>query len=419
LFGQETLTKTLLQQKPPNIKQGRRDLVLLKRTALAIALILALLVSAIAVVLSTKVATANPFIYLPIIVINSDGSVEPENDFIAKTGNIYTLTANLHNYVVNIQRSNIIFDGAGHIINGTLPSIEHGRWFSDCTGLSLEGVTNVTVRNIEITGFNDFDVVLENSRVCYFFKMKADDGGVLENSSSNLITECNLVALTEAVQPGVYLSSSNSNKFSKNDIEDIFLTNSNDNNFLENNFVIDNFPNVIISGKNVWDNSSVGNYWNDYLTKYPNASEIGNTGVGDTPYVIDAANIDHNPLMAPVDNTVPTIKVLSPASGTYNATSIQLSFTVNEFVSQIAYSLNGKENSTITGNITLTGLANGVHDLTIYAKDKAGNTGASENIHFNVAISEPFPVLPVAVASVATVVVVSVGLLVYFKKRKH
>jgi hypothetical protein len=411
------LTKTLLQRKPANIKQGRRDLVLLKRTALTIALILALLVSAIAVVLSTKVATANPFIYLPIIVINSDGSVEPENDFIAKTGNTYTLTANLsYNYVVNIQRSNIIFDGAGHIINGTLPSIEHGRWFSDGAGLSLEGVTNVTVRNIEITGFNDFDVVLENSRACYFFKMKADDGVVLENSNSNLITECNLAALTEAVQPGIYLSSSNSNKFYRNDIEDILLlTNSNDNNFLENNFVIHAFLGG--GGKNVWDNGSFGNYWNDYLTKYPNASEIGNSGIGDTPYVIDVNNIDHYPLLALVDNTVPAIKVLSPASGTYNATSIQLSFTVNEFVSQIAYSIDGKENITITGNITLTVLVNGVHDLTIYAKDKAGNIGASETIHFNVAISEPFPVLPVAAASVAAAVV-GVGLLVYFRKRK-
>jgi hypothetical protein len=114
---------------------------------------------------------------------------------------------------------------------------------------------------------------------------------------------------------------------------------------------------------------------------------------------------------------VPAIKVLSPASGTYNATSIQLSFTVNEFVSQIAYSIDGKENITITGNITLTVLVNGVHDLTIYAKDKAGNIGASETIHFNVAISEPFPVLPVAAASVAAAVV-GVGLLVYFRKRK-
>jgi hypothetical protein len=395
----------------------QKELNLLKRAPLAFAIIFLLLFLVIAGVLSVKVIKANLILYLPHITIKRDGSVEPETDFIVKTGSTYTLTANLlYNYAVRIQCSNIIFDGAGHTINGTVPSSEHfAGWLSDDNGLHIEGVTNVTVRNIEITGFNDFDVSLTNSTACNFFKMKADDGVTFENSSSNLITECNLDAFTEAVQPGVYLISSNSNKFYKNDIEDISLTNSNDNQFLENNFVIYAF--LRIRGKNVWDNRSVGNYWNDYLTKYPNASEIGNTEIGDTPYVIDADNIDHYPLIAPVDNTAPAIVVLSPAPGTYNASSIQLSFTVDEPASLIAYSLDGKENRTITENITLTGLTNGVHDLTIYAKDKTGNTGASETICFSVDV--PFPTALVATASVASIAVVGVALLLYLRRRSH
>jgi hypothetical protein len=281
-----------------------------KRKVTGASFIMALLLSATGLML-VNLATANPIVYLPTIGIKSDGSVEPETDFIDKTGNTYTLTANLsHNYAVGIQCSNIIFDGAGHIINGTVPSSEHlAGWFSDGNGLRLEGVTNVTVRNIEITGFSDFDVSLKNSHACHFLKMKANDGVALENSSSNLITECNLAAFTEAVQPGVYLSSSNSNKFYRNEIEDILLTNSNDNKFLENNFAIDNF--LVIRGKNVWDNRSVGSYWNDYLTKYPNASEIGNTGIGDTPYVIDTDNVDNFPLMAPFE----VLPALTPSPG--------------------------------------------------------------------------------------------------------
>jgi len=46
-----------------------------------------------------------------------------------------------------------------------------------------------------------------------------------------------------------------------------------------------------------WDNGTVGNYWSDYLTRYPNASEIDSTGIGNTPYVIDKNNIDHYPLL--------------------------------------------------------------------------------------------------------------------------
>jgi hypothetical protein len=50
---------------------------------------------------------------------------------------------------------------------------------------------------------------------------------------------------------------------------------------------------------NVWDDGypSGGNYWSDYQTTYPNASEIDSSGIWNTPYVIDANNTDHYPLM--------------------------------------------------------------------------------------------------------------------------
>jgi len=51
---------------------------------------------------------------------------------------------------------------------------------------------------------------------------------------------------------------------------------------------------------NSWDNGTVGNYWSDYLTKYPNATEIDNSGRGNTQYLIDANNIDNYPLIKPV-----------------------------------------------------------------------------------------------------------------------
>jgi hypothetical protein len=46
-------------------------------------------------------------------------------------------------------------------------------------------------------------------------------------------------------------------------------------------------------------------------------------------------------------------------------------------------------------------------------------TGSSEMIRFAVGASEPFPVVPVAAASGASLAIVGVGLLVYFKKRNH
>jgi hypothetical protein len=48
---------------------------------------------------------------------------------------------------------------------------------------------------------------------------------------------------------------------------------------------------------NVWDKGSSGNYWSDYVTKYPSAVQVDSSGVWNTPYVIDANNTDYYPLM--------------------------------------------------------------------------------------------------------------------------
>jgi len=53
-----------------------------------------------------------------------------------------------------------------------------------------------------------------------------------------------------------------------------------------------------------WDNGSVGNFWDDYQTKYPNATELTDSGVGSTPYLIDENNTDHYPLFAAMINIV-------------------------------------------------------------------------------------------------------------------
>jgi hypothetical protein len=113
----------------------------------------------------------------------------------------------------------------------------------------------------------------------------------------------------------------------------------------------------------------------------------------------------------------PIVDVVLPEKQTYNSTSVPLVFTVNKPVSWIGYSLDGQDNVTVTGNTTLSGISNGLHNVTVYARDELENTGASETISFSV--EAPFPLVPVAAASGASIAVVAVGLLVYFKKRKR
>ncbi|MCW4044036.1 MAG: hypothetical protein NWE94_00790 [Candidatus Bathyarchaeota archaeon] len=113
----------------------------------------------------------------------------------------------------------------------------------------------------------------------------------------------------------------------------------------------------------------------------------------------------------------PSVSVLSPVNETYDVSDVPLNFTVSEPISEVTYSLDRQENVTITGNTTLT-LSNGVHNVTVYVWDVAGNAGASETIHFNVEVPESFSPAPVA-AGVTSVAVVGIGVLIYFKKRKH
>jgi hypothetical protein len=112
--------------------------------------------------------------------------------------------------------------------------------------------------------------------------------------------------------------------------------------------------------------------------------------------------------------------LVSPENQIYNETSVSLIFTVNKPVSWMGYSLDGRDNVTLTGNTTIAGLTSGLHNITVYAKDEFENTGASETIIFTVAEEpEPFPTLLVASASGASIIGVAVCVFYYRKKRNH
>jgi hypothetical protein len=90
-----------------------------------------------------------------------------------------------------------------------------------------------------------------------------------------------------------------------------------------------------------------------------------------------------------VDTTPPTVSVESMENKTYGVADVPLNFTVDEPTSWIGYSLDGQDNVTLTANTTLTGLSEGTHNLTVYARDIAGNTGTSKTLNFTVAFPPP------------------------------
>jgi hypothetical protein len=235
-------------------------------------------------------AVTNAAFLLPAITINSDGSISPQTELISRNGNNYTLTADIQENPIVIKRSDIIFDGTGHTINVTE---------GDNCGLSLKEVNNVIVRNITVYSRHPNTIDLFNSNNCLITRVQA---GIRVIGDFNNITKSTI---------GIIVSTGSNNLVTRNNINDVAVgPECYSNKFFQNNFYLNAYPEFFT--ESIWDNGSVGNYWSNYTMKYPNASEIGNTGIGDTPYVIqrgvfttrdypDVKNVDYYPLMCPYD----------------------------------------------------------------------------------------------------------------------
>jgi hypothetical protein len=277
------------------------------------------------------------------LTIKPDGSIEPDTDFVwlQRNGTTYTFIVDFFG-TITVQRAGITIDGAGH---------------------TLLGNQTVNVRAINLVGhdekFNAYgNVLVKNLRICNFLE-------------------------------GIY-TPSNNNSFIGNRLENTrihILGGSGVGNVVKNNFFINSYVFVdynygghdVIIKNNFFDSGTLvdladapsvdRNYWSNYTTKYPNATEVEGLGIWDTPYVDDrydwatGRSIDYHPLVNPItdfeipDFGIPTMPTLTPYP------------TIN----------NGAEPTK----------------------------------------PELFPTTFIAAIFIATSVVMSLGLFVYFKKRKH
>ena len=104
----------------------------------------------------------------------------------------------------------------------------------------------------------------------------------------------------------------------------------------------------------------------------------------DAPYVYEQLKIWSIP-----ESMSPMITVVSPENKTYSTSNIPLTFTINESVAWIGYSLDNQMNETISGNITLPTLLDGAHHIVVYANDTYGNMGESAIVYFVVDTIKP------------------------------
>jgi N-acetylneuraminic acid mutarotase len=161
-------------------------------------------------------------------------------------------------------------------------------------------------------------------------------------------------------------------------------------------YCLDNHPNVTIEAETNLSGLSQGEH---YLTIYANDS-LGNMGSSNTVFFS-------------VDILPPIIEILVPQNQTYDVTDIQLTFTINEAFSNLAYSLDGQIKKDIIGNVTLPALSNGAHRLTLYATDNLGNL-AEKTVFFNVS---PFPVVTIVAVVAIVIIALSSSYLLYKHKK--
>jgi parallel beta-helix repeat protein len=181
---------------------------------------------------------------------------------------IYCFQANrcrvLNNKVVNCITAGIFINAASNVL------------------VKDNDVSNDTLRGIYV--YNCLNTIVMDNRVDNIPGNKTENvfGAIdLENSRNSTIVDNEL----------------------KNSLSGVYFdANATYSEIYHNNFINNTEPIINIGGENtIWDNGSAsgGNYWSDYLTRYPNATEIDHTGIGNTPYVMDLVDKDTYPLMEP------------------------------------------------------------------------------------------------------------------------
>jgi N-acetylneuraminic acid mutarotase len=110
----------------------------------------------------------------------------------------------------------------------------------------------------------------------------------------------------------------------------------------------------------------------------------------------------------------PEVSIILPSNSNQASSDVTVNFTVNRPVEWVQYSLDGAENKTASGNIVLSGLNTGAHNVTVYAKDLFGNIGASETVNFTVTTNLLF--IPIGVGVCAAAIITASALLYH---RKH
>ncbi|MDH5779183.1 MAG: PQQ-binding-like beta-propeller repeat protein [Candidatus Bathyarchaeota archaeon] len=282
-----------------------------------------------------------------------------------------------------------IFDGGGS-----------GIWV-----VLLPGASGSTITNVVITNW-DQGVFIVNSSNCEIYdnimSLMGESGIAIEGNTASDNIIYNNIFQGNTIAINLTKSSTNNiiyaNTISGNDIG-IDMSHSNGTIIYHNNFV-DNTVQVYISmpTENIWDNDYPygGNYWSDYEDKYPGAQEIDDSGIWDTPYEINAVNIDNYPLMKPfsgirITNVITSKTIIAQGftlridlailnHGVDNEDSTVTAYADTTIIAKQTMTLTKMNSSVVTFTWNTAGVVYGNYTISAYADPVPGETDTADNI---------------------------------------
>jgi parallel beta-helix repeat protein len=210
------------------------------------------------------------------------------------------------------------------LVNTSNSTITQNTITNQINGVKLESSSNNTISNnfIEANTKAGINLLSSDNNSFAGNTITGSAAGIYFNTSSyNRVYRNNITANNYALQFSISIDADGrSNGSSNNTIKENNITlnqfyiemepyaNANNtiyhNNFINNNQQLtDTYPTsggyYPVYAEFFWDNGSEGNYWSDYMTRYPNATELDDSGVWDTSYIIDYSTIDRFPLIQP------------------------------------------------------------------------------------------------------------------------
>jgi parallel beta-helix repeat protein len=265
------------------------------------------MVSTLAFALKIQSVRADATVY-----INADGSITPSTAHISTVDDVtYTFSGNIYDSVI-IEKGNIVVNGNGSTVQG--PGSDLGD------GIFISSANNVTVEDVNITGFDCGIYVYSSYNDVSDNNVSGNTVGIGLCYSNNTLSD-NIIARNSI---GISSNFSSDNLVSGNtlneNLEGIVLAYCENNTIYHNNFV-NNAQQATLYGSssNSWNDSypSGGNYWSDYSGVDekcgPNQDVPGTDGIGDMPYVIAANNLDNYPLINMWTRTTePTVYISVP-----------------------------------------------------------------------------------------------------------